>query len=111
MIPQGVDDILFILNKYDCVDEEEEDEEELRTDEERRRDDFGGGGYQSFKKEYQKRWGWQSVVDSISEKRRITWEQVYDMNIIEFLNMMCYIKDSSELERLQRDEWMNRRKI
>ena len=26
LIPQGVDDILFILNKYDCVDEEEEDD-------------------------------------------------------------------------------------
>ena len=46
-------------------------------------------------------WGWIYQVDIVSETVRASWEVVLNMNIIEFLNILCYIKDKKEEEKRQ----------
>ena len=46
-----------------------------------------------------------SQVDRVAELRRLTWEQVFAMNVVEFLNMLCYMKDKSEMDKIQMREW------
>lgn len=41
----------------------------------------------------------------MAELRRLTWEQVFSMNVVEFLNMLCYMKDKSEMDKIQMREW------
>lgn len=51
------------------------------------------------------KWNWISWVDRISEVTRLNWYQVYDMQINEFLNIMCYIIDKTAEEKRQIEEW------
>lgn len=46
-------------------------------------------------------WGWIYQVDTVSETVRVSWDEVFKMNIIEFLNILCYIKDKKKEEERQ----------
>lgn len=36
---------------------------------------------------------------------RIDWDRVYKMPAMEFLNVICYIKDKTEEEKRELDKW------
>lgn len=45
------------------------------------------------------------MVDQVSDITKYTWGQVFEMNIIEFLNINCYIKDKNNYEKEQQEKW------
>lgn len=38
----------------------------------------------------------------------IDWDRVYQMPAIEFLNVICYIKDKTEDERRELEKWQRK---
>ena len=53
------------------------------------------------------RWGWISLVDTVSETQRCSWDEVWRKPMIETLNTFAYAKDRNarredELERYKR---------
>ena len=50
-------------------------------------------------------WGWISCVDAVSETCRCSWDEVWHMSVIEFLNLLCYRKDKLEREKRQMEKW------
>lgn len=39
---------------------------------------------------------------------RISWDDVFTMPALEFLNMICYRRDKAEEERRQIEQWKKR---
>lgn len=54
------------------------------------------------------KWGWVSCVDRVSQTMRTDWDTVYRMPAIEFLNVICYIRDKTEEERAAMEKWQKR---
>ena len=57
--------------------------------------------------EYTRKWGWLSLVDTVSETQRCPWEAVWRQTMIETLNVFAYTKDRNarredELEKYKR---------
>ena len=44
-------------------------------------------------------WGWFLVLDNLSNSDRTKWDYFLNMNIIEFLNTLCFYKDKQAHER------------
>jgi len=42
------------------------------------------------------RWGWFHVLDEMSNNNRDKWDYFLNMNVIEFLNHMAYLKDRNK---------------
>ena len=61
----------------------------------------GGGNGDSF----QDKWGWIRNVDSVSETCRCSWDDVWQMSAIEFLNIICYRRDKAEKEKEEIEKW------
>ena len=49
--------------------------------------------------------GWTSCVDAVSETCRCSWDAVWTMSVIEFLNILCYRKDKQEQEKRMMEKW------
>ena len=49
-------------------------------------------------------------MDSVSERMRMDWDSVYDKPVVEFLNILSYVRDRNELERQQMEEFKNKLK-
>ena len=47
-------------------------------------------------------------MDVVSETCRCSWDEVFRMTAIEFLNILSYRKDKSEKEREEIEEWKRR---
>lgn len=47
------------------------------------------------------RWGWLVMVDNVAEVTKESWDKIFEKNIIEFLNLNCYIKEKREFEKKQ----------
>lgn len=45
------------------------------------------------------------MVDQVSNTTKLTWDEVFEMNIIKFLNINCYLRDKAEWERQQQEKW------
>ena len=43
----------------------------------------------------------RSVADMIHK----SWDEVWQMNVVEFLNTICYIRDKNEYEKEQIEKW------
>lgn len=43
--------------------------------------------------DYTTRWGWISLVDTVSETQRCSWDEVWRKPMIEALNTFAYAKD------------------
>ena len=41
---------------------------------------------------------------------RMDWDRVYDKPVVEFLNILSYVRDRNELERQQMEEFKNKLK-
>ena len=51
------------------------------------------------------RWCWIYHIDQVAEVRRQSWDEIFSLNVVEFLNMLCYIRDKRNWEKKQREEW------
>ena len=44
-------------------------------------------------------------MDTVSEKIRQPWDYVWQMNVIEFFNLIAYRHDKREWEKEQTEKW------
>ena len=54
------------------------------------------------------RWGWISCVDCVSETCRCSWDEVWKMSALEFLNILAYRRDKAEKEKAELEQWKRR---
>lgn len=47
-------------------------------------------------------------MDAVSETYRCSWDDVFRMSAIEFLNILSYRKDKMEKEKAELEEWKRR---
>ena len=78
----------------DEADDEEESAEEGDTEQDRGTDQ-GVAQWQL----------WVGCVDAVSETCRCSFNEVWEMPVIEFLNYLCYRKDKMEREKRQMEKW------
>lgn len=45
------------------------------------------------------------MVNEVSDITKLTWYQVFEMTIIEFLNICCYSRDKNNWEIAQQEKW------
>ena len=57
---------------------------------------------------FTKKWNWIACVDTVSETCRCSWSKVWEMNVIEFLNMICYTSDKAEKRKRDIEDWKRR---
>ena len=43
-------------------------------------------------------WGWEYNIDQCAENERITWDEVYNWNVVVFMNKISYLKDKGKFE-------------
>jgi hypothetical protein len=53
-------------------------------------------------------WGWINNVDVVSETCRCSWDDVWQMTAIEFLNILSYRRDKAEKEKAEIELWKKR---
>lgn len=46
-------------------------------------------------------------MDAVSETLRCSWDDVWRMTAIEFLNILCYRRDKDEREKKEIEKWKN----
>lgn len=51
------------------------------------------------------RWGWAYSVDEVSQVMRKSWDEVYSMGVLEFLNVLSYTRDKREFEKQALENW------
>lgn len=54
---------------------------------------------------FDEKWGWIANVDAVSETCRCSWDDVWNMTAIEFLNILCYRNDKLEEQKAQIEKW------
>ena len=57
---------------------------------------------------FQDKWGWIANVDNVSETCRCSWDAVWEMTALEFLNILAYRKDKTEKEKADIERWKRR---
>ena len=55
------------------------------------------------------KWGWIDSIRVISDLVHSPWDEVFKMNIIEFLNLLCYSKDLAAERERQLKELKNKK--
>ena len=45
------------------------------------------------------------MVNEVSDITKLDWHKVFEMPIMEFLNISCYIKDKNNWEKAQQEKW------
>ena len=90
-------------NLFGIVDEEveEEGEESGGEGEDGGTDKEADGVPNTFAK----KWGWLNLVREVSDTTHLSWADVFSMNILEFLNINCYIRDYNNWQRSEMDKW------
>ena len=48
---------------------------------------------------------WLGCIDIVSETLRISWHEVYRISVIEFLNMLAYVKEKNRKEKEVLEKW------
>lgn len=54
---------------------------------------------------FRDKWNWQYMIDIVSSTMNIDWHTCYSLNVIEFLNMVCYYNDKSAFDKEQMKKW------
>lgn len=90
------------------MDDEEKDEEDEGRDGETEND--GGNTENTFIKEFSKKWGWFSFIDTVASTINTDWDTVFNKNVVEFLNILSYSRDKTELEKQQIKQFQNKGK-
>jgi hypothetical protein len=58
-----------------------------------------GGGSGSDSKGFESKWGYIVTIDNLANRDATKWEYFFKMNVIEFLNLICYQIDREDNER------------
>lgn len=66
------------------------------------------GGVSSDSAWFVRKWGWLSTVDNLVNGDVNKYSYVYEMPVIEFLNILAFVKDKQKLEREQQDKLKGR---
>ena len=45
------------------------------------------------------------MVNEVSDITKLTWYQVFEMTVVEFLNICCYSRDKNNWEAAQTKKW------
>lgn len=45
------------------------------------------------------------MIDRVSEAMKINWHEVYELNIYEYLNVLCYLRDKAEDEKRRLEQF------
>lgn len=48
---------------------------------------------------------WLQCIDIVSETLRISWHEVYKLPVIEFLNILAYVKEKNRKEKEALKRW------
>ena len=51
------------------------------------------------------KWNLIYLVDIVSEVMKMDWHRVYELNIVEFLTVVCYYNDKAQYEKEQIKLW------
>lgn len=51
------------------------------------------------------KWGWVNLVDKVSQTCRCSWDDVWRMTALEFLNIVSYYKDKTAEEQRALEEF------
>lgn len=54
---------------------------------------------------YSKKWGWLSWVFTVTKETNLTVNDVYRLNIVEFLTYICFLKDKAAKEERDVKRW------
>lgn len=57
---------------------------------------FKGG--QGEPNAFVKKWGWITTINSLAGGDKTKWDYFYEMNVIQFLNLVCFQIDEAENE-------------
>lgn len=55
------------------------------------------------------KWGWMHQIDQVSERMHIDWGRTTRLPVIEFLNVICYIRDLAAKQEADMNKSKNRR--
>lgn len=78
------------------LDNEDTDEKEQQGDKGEAEDSTGEN---TAVEGFFQRWSWWYNVDAVSETLRISWDEVLQKSVVEFLNILSYRKDKNNWER------------
>ena len=92
-------------NLFGFEDEMDDVEGKESTDED---EDEGSDSEDNYIKTFNRKWGWISFAIQVKEVKSITLDQVYEVNVVEFLNLLCYIKDKADFDRRQQKEYLDK---
>ena len=57
------------------------------------------------------RWGWVFSTKQVADFSNITVNQTYDLNVIEYLNTLAYLKDYNKHKDLEYKKWSLQTKL
>ena len=89
-------------NLFGLEDKEDDEEDEGRDSEE---EHDGSQGEDEAAEGFGAKWNFIILVDEVSETTRIPWDQVFLMEIGEFLTIVCYARDKAEHQKKQYEEY------
>ena len=92
-------------NLFGLEDSEDEKKGEGQDDDD---ETEGGDGPGDAPSGFAAKWTWLILVDEVSETTRLTWHEVFEMEVGEFLNIACYGRDKREYEHEQLEKWKRR---
>ena len=72
--------------------------------------DYNGGGTAGLIEQFTKQFGWIHSVVKVAETTRYNVDQVFELNVVEFLNWMSYIKSYNAMKTAIQTEEMNKSK-
>ena len=84
---------------YDSSDSSEGSEDEGRADE-----DGAGEGEEGID-ESERRYRWLRQIDEVAHTKRVSWDDVWRMGVIEFYNIVDYIKEKNRREQEAMKQW------
>lgn len=57
---------------------------------------------------FHQKWNWVYWIDRVSETQRISWDDAFRKNVVEFLNTIAYIKDKADWEKSEYEKLTRR---
>lgn len=80
---------------------------ELPSSEDAKKEETDGGGEKDVDGDSggDQGYSWMALVDIVSETLRIGWHEVYDISVIEFLNIAAYRKEKARKEQEALKKW------
>lgn len=48
---------------------------------------------------------WLGLIDTVSETKRVSWDDAYEMNVYEFFNIISYAKEKARRKQEDMKKW------